>query len=71
MEIKNEGSGNIFAFDMLANNCKVDNRGSGEVEVTCESNLKVVIEGSGNVYYIGSPVIDVNIKGSGSLINEN
>jgi hypothetical protein len=71
LEIENEGSGNIYAFNMLANICEVDNRGSGEVEITCESNLEVVIEGSGDVYYRGNPIIDVNVKGSGSLINEN
>jgi len=69
--VNNEGLGSILAFDMLSVDGTVDNRGSGEVEVTCASNLDVNIEGSGNVYYQGNPTINVHVEGSGSLINDN
>jgi len=69
--ILNEGSGSIFAFNMLVDNCTIINEGSGEITVTCESNLNVNIEGSGNVFYQGNPVINIQVQGSGSLINEN
>ncbi len=71
LDILNEGSGNIFGFNMLAENCTIKIKGSGEVEVSCESNLDVKIEGSGSVYYRGNPSIDVNISGSGEVINNN
>ncbi len=67
----NEGSGSIFAFGMMSIHGKVDNIGSGEVEVSCESNLDARIEGSGNVYYQGNPTINVHVEESGSLINDN
>ncbi|WP_186525803.1 head GIN domain-containing protein [Seonamhaeicola sediminis] len=70
IDVENEGSGSILAFDMLSESCKIDNTGSGEVEVSCESNLDVTIQGSGNVYYRGTPSININIEGSGSLIKD-
>ena len=69
--VDNEGSGSVFAFDMLSIDGKVNNRGSGDIEVTCGSSLNVDIEGSGNVYYHGNPTIQVSVQGSGSLINDN
>jgi len=70
-DIKNEGSGHIFGFDMLSENCIVKNEGSGDIEVACESNLDVSIEGSGNIYYKGHPLINVSVSGSGEVINDN
>ena len=69
--IENEGSGSILAEDMASENANIKNIGSGEIEVTCESNLDVSIEGSGNVYYHGHPAINVQVEGSGNLINDN
>lgn len=71
LEIRNEGSGNILAFNMPSENCNIKIEGSGEVEVTCTSNLNVKIEGSGNVYYKGTPSINTDISGSGKVINNN
>jgi hypothetical protein len=71
LNIKNEGSGSIFAFDMPSINCAINNEGSGEIEVACESNLDVNIEGSGSIHYLGNPTINVNISGSGEVINDN
>lgn len=71
LDIKNEGSGNTLAFDMTAESCKINLEGSGDVKVTCTSDLRINIEGSGNVYYKGYPSIHSNISGSGRVISKN
>lgn len=71
LNIFNEGSGNILAFEMPSDYCKVYNRGSGEIEVNCTSNLDVTIVGSGNIHYVGNPQITAEIEGSGEIVNEN
>lgn len=69
--LHNEGSGNVFAYDMPANNGFVYNEGSGTIEISCEDNLDVTIIGSGDVHYKGLPLVDISISGSGQLIPEN
>ncbi len=71
LNIKNEGSGNIRAFDFPVENCSVDIEGSGNAEVHCSDDLEVSIEGSGNVFYKGSPSINASISGSGKVIDAN
>ena len=71
LDIVNEGSGYIFSFDFLVNDCNVEIKGSGDVEVNCSNSLDVVIDGSGNVYYKDFPTINASITGSGEVINDN
>lgn len=71
LDIKNEGSGNVFMYDMPARNSKIVIQGSGQVAIRCEDNLDVKIEGSGNLYFKGQPSISKNISGSGKVINDN
>lgn len=71
LDMNNNGSGNIYAFEMLSDNCKIYNEGAGEIEVNCTSNLDITIVGSGNVHYIGAPQIVASVEGSGEIINEN
>lgn len=65
------GSGDINSFEFPVSSCDIDIHGSGNCEVTVESNLDVKISGSGDVYYKGNPAIDVQMSGSGNLINAN
>jgi hypothetical protein len=69
--IGNQGSGDIFGFDFLVNDCTIDIEGSGDVEISCSDNLDVDIQGSGDVYYKGNPTITTRISGSGNVINAN
>ncbi len=71
LDIKNEGSGSIMAFDFLVNDCGVEIVGSGDVEVNCSDHLNAEIDGSGSVYYKGNPTINVDISGSGQVVNDN
>lgn len=70
-DVKNEGSGRIFAFNMPSTKCNIHIQGSGDVEITCAQSLRVLIEGSGNVYYKGSPHISSSIYGSGEVIKKS
>ena len=71
LDLVNEGSGYIFGFDFMVNDCAIEIEGSGDVEVNCSNSLDVLIEGSGNVYYKDFPTINVSITGSGEVINYN
>ena len=71
LDLVNEGSGYIFGFDFMVNDCAIEIGGSGDVEVNCSNSLDVLIEGSGNVYYKDFPTINVSITGSGEVINYN
>lgn len=71
VDIFNEGSGNIKAFDFKVAQCSATMIGSGDLEIECTDSLKASIEGSGNIYYLGTPVIEAKIEGSGQIINAN
>ena len=71
LNIRNEGSGKIFGFDLLVNDCSVHIEGSGDVEVSCTDHLEVDINGSGSVFYKGNPVINTSVSGSGEVVNAN
>jgi hypothetical protein len=65
------GSGDIFALPLLANTCKANISGSGNIYITVANSLDVRISGSGNVYYSGSPSVNASISGSGKVIHNN
>ena len=71
MEISLIGSGGFFGFPLSASTCQVDISGSGNCEITVNTDLDVVIDGSGSVYYKGSPSIHENITGSGRVVSAN
>lgn len=71
LNLINEGTGNIFAFNFLVNECNVAIEGSGDAEINCSNILDVAIEGSGSVYYKGFPTINTTISGSGKVISTN
>ncbi|WP_340066681.1 head GIN domain-containing protein [Ascidiimonas aurantiaca] len=62
------GSGDIDAFDLKAQNVKVNISGSGDVNVHCDGVLKARIAGSGDVHYKGTPTMeDSKSAGSGKI----
>lgn len=63
-----DGSGNIYALNLVADKAETNTTGSGNTEISAVSQLKVRITGSGNVYYHGTPVISTTISGSGAVI---
>ena len=71
LDIVSQGVGSISAFDLVSNNCDITLSGTGNVEVTVNTQLDVVISGAGNVLYRGNPNIDSNITGVGNLVDAN
>jgi hypothetical protein len=65
------GSGDINAYDLLAEKCKLEINGSGNVRCNPSVLLKANIHGSGNIYYKGTPEIKSEITGSGQIKRES
>ncbi|MFN5347643.1 MAG: GIN domain-containing protein, partial [Bacteroidota bacterium] len=65
------GSGDIHAYDLVADKCKIEINGSGNVRCSPKSNLKANIHGSGDIYYKGTPEIKSEITGSGQIKRES
>jgi len=70
-EYKISGSGNIYAYNFLVEQCYVNTAGSGNAKVNVSDYLNVKIAGSGDVFYKGNPSVTVNISGSGDVIKTN
>ncbi len=71
LKINSSGIGNVQVFQLNSNSCEVNLQGAGNVDVTAQQELNVVISGSGNVSFRGTPTINSNISGSGMLIDAN
>jgi hypothetical protein len=65
------GSGNVFAFGLLANNADITVSGSSVSEVSVARQLNVKISGSAVVYYKGNPTIQSTISGGGKLMRRD
>ena len=65
------GSGDVYCYDLLSENTKIDIAGSGNAEVYASKTLDVDIAGSGDVRYKGNPTITQNIAGSGGVKKTN
>ncbi len=62
------GSGSIYADDLLVNECYADNSGSGDIHCFAYDLLDATINGSGDIIYSGSPdVIHQDDNGSGDI----
>ncbi|MCK5821107.1 MAG: DUF2807 domain-containing protein [Bacteroidales bacterium] len=61
------GSGDIFAFDLKANNGTAKISGSGSIRTYITDDLEARITGSGDIIYRGKPRINTRISGSGNI----
>jgi hypothetical protein len=61
------GSGELRAIELQAEEVSLDIHGSGEAFVTAEKKLKSTINGSGKIIYKGDPALKNQINGSGSI----
>lgn len=68
---KINGSGDIHAYDLIADKCKIEINGSGNVRCSPSSILKASIHGSGNIFYKGTPEIKSEITGTGQIKRES
>jgi hypothetical protein len=70
-ESRINGSGEVFAFNLLSENTRVKISGSGEAEVYASKQLDIRISGSGDVGYKGNPELKQSISGSGDIHKVN
>jgi hypothetical protein len=62
------GAVDILAFDLAAENYKLDISGAGKAEINVTKNLKVDISGAASVHYKGSPTnFYQDISGAGTV----
>ena len=61
------GVGNINAFEMPVNQCRIRVSGTTTCQVHVIEHLDVVISGVGNIWYRGNPEITTNISGVGNV----
>jgi len=66
-DVNIDGSGQIAAFDLAAENTSINLSGAGEVQVNVSRKLDVTIRGIGYVKYKGKPKVKSKITGPGSL----
>ena len=66
-----EGSGDVNARGLKANDAEVSTAGSGNVTLTATKSLDASIEGSGDIVFSGNPSsVRRNVSGSGEVRGE-
>ncbi len=68
LELTGQGSGDLKALGLAANEADIDLHGSGGAEVTVISGLEATLSGSGSLRYRGKPEASTTVEGSGSVI---
>ncbi len=68
LEYTSNGSGDLHALGLAANEADIELKGSGSAELTAISALNAEISGSGSLRYKGKPEVSSSINGSGSVI---
>ena len=62
------GSGNIDAYDLIADNVNASISGSANIKVTANKAIDAKVSGSGNIDYRGNPEkIGTKVSGSGNI----
>jgi len=57
----------VTAFELAAQDVRVNVSGTGKYEVQARSTLHVSVSGSANVAYRGTPKVSQSISGSASI----
>ncbi|MFM7014767.1 MAG: head GIN domain-containing protein [Bacteroidota bacterium] len=65
------GPGDVHAYELVADKCKFEINGSGNVRCSPSTLLKATINGSGDIYYKGTPEIKSEITGAGQIKRES
>ncbi len=69
--IRTSGSVKVENFQLLTELTEIDISGSGDLEVSCSSELNIDVDGAATIAYIGSPSISQRSSGTLNLINAN
>jgi hypothetical protein len=68
LRARGQGSGNINAKRLIADNASVSTAGSGDISVFTSGRLDASVAGSGNVIYTGDPAnVSTSVAGSGEV----
>lgn len=67
LELTGQGSGDLRALGLAANEAEITLEGSGSAELTVISGLEATLSGSGSLRYRGKPEVSTRIEGSGSV----
>jgi hypothetical protein len=67
LEVNSNGSGDLHALGLAANEAEIELEGSGSAELTAISRLEAKLTGSGGLRYRGKPEVSTKIEGSGSV----
>ena len=67
LDVRSDGSGDMHALGLAANEANVQLEGSGGVDLTVISELEARVSGSGTLRYRGTPEVSSKIEGSGSV----
>ena len=67
LDIYITGTGDVNAFDMEVDDCRVSISGAGMCELNVIESLDVQISGVGNIFYTGHPSLTSDISGVGNV----
>ncbi len=70
-DVSGSGSSDVKAFDLMAENVKIDISGAGDAQVYASVSLDVEVSGSGDVKYKGNATTKQQVSGSGSVTKVN
>ena len=66
------GACDIYGFDLVCENFKVDISGAGKVQIHVTKKIDAEISGAGSVHYKGSPSsVNQSVSGAGSIKHED
>ena len=71
LDLHSNGSGDLRAMGLAANEANVFLEGSGSAEITVISMLDAELSGSGSLRYNGKPEVSTKLEGSGCVIPLN
>ncbi len=67
LEFTSNGSGDLHALGLAANEAEIGLKGPGSAELTVISELEAELSGSGSLRYRGKPEVSTKVTGSGSV----
>ncbi len=68
LQILNDGTSYIHAFDLVSQYCYIKQSSSGNVEITVLDKLTARLLSAGNILYKGNPQFDTIVRGRGKIL---
>jgi hypothetical protein len=71
LTVLNHGNSFIYGFNLLAQFAQIEQRSTGDIEISVKNKLKAGVYDIGNILYKGTPALDTITNGRGAIINSN